>query len=82
MRLAEIRPGWGPRRDGRTRGAGGGVRTIDSMLVRVMVLALCCGGWGCGVYGASNRPSPRYMLSRAEPYTVQSDGMVMLHYDL
>lgn len=52
---------------------------MRNMFLRVVVLVLCCGR---GVYGASERPSPRYLLSRSEPYTIQSDGMVMLHYDL
>jgi hypothetical protein len=47
---------------------------------RLLLLALCCGGTGWTP--ACRATTPRYLLSRAEPYAVQSDGMVMLHYDL
>ena len=53
------------------------------MFMRLPLLALCCGGSVCAPgSAASSLSAPRYLLSRAEPYTVQSDGMVMLHYDL
>lgn len=45
---------------------------------QLLLLALWFGCWA----PAYRATAPRYLLSRAEPYTVKSDGMVMLHYDL
>lgn len=57
-------------------------RRYRRMVVWQLLLVLhTCLGLTC--VGATFQPTaPRYLLSRAEPYTVQSDGMVMLHYDL
>ena len=52
------------------------------MMVQRLLLAAVAALNCCSRSVAIDSSAPRYLLSRAEPYTVPSDGTVMLHNDL